>query len=1652
MFLHFYRMISALAIFLIFGLMAAGSAWAIDVTVTNTSDAIEGSTSGNFTISTDSIVASDTVIDFTLSGTANDEVGESDYNAIPNFVIISSGNDSANVTISTLNDNTSEVDETVILTLTSTDNASVVVGAANVATITIADDDAPTVSIQSIDDLVEGTSVTTGQFRFLTSNPVDGGLTITYTYSGTATYRSDYRDASTTVTNTVTIAETDADLEEVVTLTLLEDDVAEGLETITATIINLSRTGGIIDPDNATASIALTSDDTVEATIVSGTSGAETGTDATFIVNLSSVATVPITIEYLDASSTADNGTDYVNLPAAVTIPAGSISTQISVTVLDDNDNDAGETIALELDRVSSGPAVIGSPSLASSVIIDDDQALATIVAGQNAAEVATDNASFTVQLDQPASADITVSFTLLGTASSLDYTSPANIVNFSQGEQSQTIVFPVLDDNISEGTETLIVRLDSTTGPVAIGAQNTATRLILDDDIATLTIDQNPPNGDESSDTDTAFTIRTNTVSSNDITVSYTTSGTATSGADYTALAGFTTIAAGDLFADIAVDVLNDNRAEDDETVIITLQNITSGSAVLGQESAVTLTITDNDTVAAGLGQTVNASEDNSSADGNFIISLASVAEADITITYSLSGTADNNTDYAALPGAVTIAAGETIANVVIDPIDDSVVEGAETVILTLIDIAGGPGQISGTPSASLTIADNDAAAISLSRLTDGAEGGVNGRFLVSANAAAPSGYDISYSVSGTVDSSDYTDSGGGVITIAAGDDNATITFLVTDDTIIEDDETLTVTLTAVTAGVAQINADDNASIIITSDDRATATIANGTNAEESGLVDGALTVSLDTASTIPITFGYVVTGTATSGADYAALPGSLTFAAGSTEETIAIDVLDDSIYEDNETVIITLSEVTDGPGVIGTPDAASNIITSDDNASLSVTVTASAEEPNTDGIFLVRIPQAVNQDVSFDYSITSSSTATAGTDYTIIGSSPQTIPQGDDSVAIMVRPLADQLVEPDETIIIEIDRIIAGPAVISSADSATMILYDNNTQPVTLTAPDNGSETGPDDASLLISVPSVTTTDIVVDYEVTGTATEGSDYAALPGRITIDSGTSSRLINIPVIDDNLDEDNETIIITLTSIVSGPGRVVVTNNQNSVTITDNDNSSLSISVSPETDEGTDAIFTATLSSASSGDVTLTYADNGTASRGLDYTSPSGTLVIPSGQRSGTIAIPIISDGLADSHETLSLTITAITGTAALVSSPSATTSLIDSVDVGSLLSSARIATRKAIRGDLSGSLDDIRRTAERVVDGGVNRLSDENSHDYDEACSHDDRPSTSVDVDANNRAIKGRSTYQKTTRKCYSTEVTIASADVNFTDDGEGNETTSVDTVLASERTAQGLYSKYGRYIELSIRNREQTKANKGEIDSVRVNIGGYMVYRTAASAFLSSYITFGASQSTYDLTHERVKSTGSYLAFNIGTGAGLTGEIKGDHIKFSPNIAVDFLATGYSSFDGDFKVNGKTYKRKIDQSILHQARLSFKPKFHIYSSSRFAEARSVTTLAPSIFCTASSLDNNCGYSFLAENTTRNIIGADVTAKLGYEALGDTATTSLSLTANTYLFDNSFIKLANEIAAEQDQPKDASRGVKTDPKVSYKVYIEMLY
>jgi hypothetical protein len=154
---------------------------------------------------------------------------------------------------------------------------------------------------------------------------------------------------------------------------------------------------------------------------------------------------------------------------------------------------------------------------------------------------------------------------------------------------------------------------------------------------------------------------------------------------------------------------------------------------------------------------------------------------------------------------------------------------------------------------------------------------------------------------------SSDYR-AASGTVTFAAGETSKTITVSANGDRVAEANETFSVNLSGATSAVI-VNGSRTGTII---DDEPRISISNVTRAEgnKGQTTLFTFTVTLSAAYDQPVTMSFKTTdGTAkTSGQDYVAKTGTLTFAPGETTKTITIEVKGDSKREADETFYLDL------------------------------------------------------------------------------------------------------------------------------------------------------------------------------------------------------------------------------------------------------------------------------------------------------------------------------------------------------------------------------------------------------------------------------------------------------------------------------------------------------------------------------------------------------------------------------------------------------------------------------------------------------------------------------------------------------------------------------------------------------------------------
>jgi Calx-beta domain/Bacterial lectin len=287
----------------------------------------------------------------------------------------------------------------------------------------------------------------------------------------------------------------------------------------------------------------------------------------------------------------------------------------------------------------------------------------------------------------------------------------------------------------------------------------------------------------------------------------------------------------------------------------------------------------------------------------------------------------------------------------------------------------------------------------------------------------------------------------------------------------------------------------------------------------------------------------------------------------------------------------------------------------------------------------FTVSLDFPSDQTITLDYATAAAGAdpkATAGTDYTATSGSLQFLP-GETQKTVLVPVLGDTLDEKDESFNLNLSNVLnAGHGDVQ----AVGMIVDDDTGHLLLDDP--YVEEGNAGTAVLAFPVSLSP---AADHEVTvvfrtvtgGTATPGSDYTAVADTtIRFLAGETSKTVNVNVTGDLVDEDDETVLATLSDITGG---AVFGKANGSGTILNDDPAFLKINdVSMlEGSSGPKAMsFTVTLTKPSSRTVTVNAATaNGTAIAGSDYTATGTvTLTFAPGETSKAMTVTINGDVL----------------------------------------------------------------------------------------------------------------------------------------------------------------------------------------------------------------------------------------------------------------------------------------------------------------------------------------------------------------------------------------------------------------------------------
>ena len=568
----------------------------------------------------------------------------------------------------------------------------------------------------------------------------------------------------------------------------------------------------------------------------------------------------------------------------------------------------------------------------------------------------------------------------------------------------------------------------------------------------------------------------------------------------------------------------------------------------------------------------------------GNIRMTRSGSTANSLVVWVKVSGTAIRNLDYTfgtPIGAFVTIPAQSAQLDIPIDVLDDGLTETVETVRVEIQDKTPNDGPVPYTIGdhnrAEVSIADNDdpnlppRVVVSIATVRDAAEGAngapVTGAFRITRAANLDLDVTVSYAVGGSAVSGVDYEALPWQVTIPAGVGFVDVTVIPIDDAVLESPEFLTLTIVPSSCpGIFPpppecytVGFPDSASMLILDNEipppppKITIDVTQDTNvfgfpATLHGFLSAVAPTGLIASYEVRLDDVIEFSGAA----NYPELPAPGTpfefrFSVTSLNggwHTVEATVTDDQGLSATINRALFIVPIQPPPP----PPARYSIVALESEAA----ETAPGEPPRPARFLFTRTGTPGELEF-FSYSFTGS--AREGVDYTVSYGPAIATTNGVTNILsqeITINPIDDSLVEGTETvkmqlcfpIIVIIYGVGAPIGVTCTGDvpgvNATINIHDYapaNIPVLSVFASDSRAyeQNVPSrTASFVIRRTGSLTESLTVPYDLSGDASNGVDYVELPGLVTIPAGSSSTVIVVNPIADNIAEPVETVALTL--------------------------------------------------------------------------------------------------------------------------------------------------------------------------------------------------------------------------------------------------------------------------------------------------------------------------------------------------------------------------------------------------------------------------------------------------------------------------------------------------------------------------------------
>jgi hypothetical protein len=554
----------------------------------------------------------------------------------------------------------------------------------------------------------------------------------------------------------------------------------------------------------------------------------------------------------------------------------------------------------------------------------------------------------------------------------------------------------------------------------------------------------------------------------------------------------------------------------------------------------------------------------------GSFVFTRSGSTADPLTVHFQVGGTAENGVDYRRISNSVTFAPGSSFTYLPVHPIDDLVIEATETVVVRLEDpvcaaiVPPPPGCYKAGSNVTATVFIYDAPTetnsppvVRIISPENGSKFAEGAPIRICADAFDHTRY---------VDTVEFFagDRSLGIVTNNPFSLAPYVPYCVVWSNAPAGDHVLTARATdnfglaatsapvGIHVGGTNVPPPPTNRIFLTIE--AVDPVAVEQDPRLDALSDSALLVVRRHGPTnVALQVFYRVGGSAANGVDYARLSGQVSMPAGAMSAEIAIEALDDDLVEATETVIVTLQEpacieIFPPPPecyLVGRPDTAIAYIRDNDsqpsNSPPSVRITAPANGARFEAGSDIRIdavtvdhdgyaPRAEffangrkigEQEIHFiqpppdgtpiEFSFVWNDVEAGFYSLTVKGTD-------DDGAMALSAPIG---------IRVETNRPPPPPTnvVVSIAAIDSYAVEGGGT---------NSLSRGTNMAVFLVRRSGPTNDPVTVRYHIGGTASNGVDYAALSGEVTIGAGTRAARIFVVPLEDGLAEGIETVVLEL--------------------------------------------------------------------------------------------------------------------------------------------------------------------------------------------------------------------------------------------------------------------------------------------------------------------------------------------------------------------------------------------------------------------------------------------------------------------------------------------------------------------------------------